>query len=121
MRRVSLKRQKLLRKVGPIRDAFRVELAICERCLRRSPILHEIARGCTRSQSLTARFAILGLCDPGCHQIVGEWPRARQLALVRLRRPNDFDLEAYWELIRRRSPDLDEVMFWVEKLKEELP
>ena len=120
MRRVSLKRQRLLRKVGPIRAAFADELKTCEWCRKRRPIIHEIARGSTRVQALTARFATLGLCHPQCHDLVGSWCRAKQLALLLIWRPMDFDLEAYWNLIRRRTPDIEEVLEWRDKLLEEL-
>ena len=120
MRRVSPKRQRLLKIVGPIREAIRRELQLCEYCRKRSPILHEISRGGTRKASLDKRFAILGLCHPACHELVGGWCRAKQLALLLIRRPQDFDLKAYWELIRRRTPDIEEVLEWRDKLMEEL-
>lgn len=120
MRRVSKKRQILISKVKPFRDQFRMELGRCEYCGSRRLVLHEIARGCDRARALDKRYAILGLCDPGCHQLVGGWPRAKQLALLYIRRPYDWDLPAYHALIARKSPDLSEVLDWVEILMKEL-
>jgi hypothetical protein len=122
MRRVSKKRRKLLAEVGPIREQLRLELGArgCERCGKTQGVLHEISRGPDRSRSLTIRGCLLFLCDPGCHQTVGAWPRAKQLALVLLRRPAHFDLPNYWAIIHRRTPDLEEVLAWVPILKQEL-
>lgn len=120
MRRFSLKRQKLNRQVEKFRAAFRAELKVCEWCQKKKPVLHEIARGTAdRKKAMDKRYAILGLCDPGCHQGVGLWPRAKQLALLALRRPHDFDLEAYWQLIRRRTPDQEEVDRYLQELCHE--
>ena len=60
------------------------------------------------------------VCDPGCHERIGNgWPKAKQLALLRLRRPADFDLETYnhWAVARVTEDDVAE---WTEKVKEEL-
>ena len=120
MRRVSKKRRALLSKINPWREQFKLELGRCEYCGKRRLVLHEIARGCDRSRALDKRYALLGLCDPGCHQRVGDWPRAKQLALLYMRRPYDFDLPSYHALIARKTPDLSEVLDWVEVLMEEL-
>jgi len=62
---------------------------------------HEIARGPSRQAALDKRFAILVLCYL-CHvdRIHGneDWPEARQLAVVKRSRPQDFDLAAYNKL-----------------------
>lgn len=121
MRRVSKKRARRLSEVEGFRAALRMEIGRCERCGKRQVILHEIARGCDRQRSLDKRYAILGLCDPGCHQVVGDWPRAKQLALLLIRRPYDFDLPSYQALISRKHPDIDEVLLWVDILQGELP
>jgi hypothetical protein len=120
MKRVSSRRRKRISEVAPFREAFKLE-GPCERCGgRRHLIIHEIARGCDRSKALDKRYAILRLCDPGCHQIVGAWPRSKQLCLMYCKRPYDFDLPKYHALIARRHPDLAEVLEWVEPLMEEL-
>ncbi len=112
MRRFSLKRQKRNREVKQFRDDFRKEIKLCEHCQKR-PVqaIHEIARGSHRQKALDKRYAILRLCDPGCHQEVGGWPICKQLALLALRRPNDYDLDAYWQLTSRRFPEFKDVLW----------
>lgn len=122
MRRMSKKRRARLKEVAQFRQDFRAELGKCEWCQKKKPILHEIARGTAdRKKALDARYAILGLCDPGCHQIVGEWPRAKQLALLLLRRPKDFDLPAFHAMCDRNWPQIEDVLSWAEQLQGELP
>lgn len=120
MRRVSKKRQKRLSEVKVFRENLRFEIKWCERCGRLGVVLHEISRGPDRARSLDQRCAILGVCDPGCHQVVERWPRAKQLALLYMRRPYDFDLPRYHAIIGRITPDQEEVLEWVEPLMEEL-
>jgi hypothetical protein len=118
MRRVSKKRAKLNKVAKAWREAFQEELRVCEWCLKRRPIIHEIARGtANRRKAFITRFATLGLCDPGCHQEVGLWPPAKQLALLRLRRPADFCLPSYWALTARRWPYEEEVQAFYDQLK----
>lgn len=59
---------------------------------------HEIARGVHRQKALDKRYAILVVCPP-CHDDVDGWSEARQLAVLRRSRPQDFDLDAYNALI----------------------
>lgn len=120
MRRVSKKRAKRLSEVKVFREQLRLEIGRCELCRRSRVVLHEISRGPDRSRSLDKRCCILGLCDPGCHQVVERWPRAKQLALLYLRRPYDFNLPLYHATIARVAPDMSEVLDWVEILMEEL-
>lgn len=121
MRRVSKKRMALNAAAKEWRDDFKAELKRCEWCQRRVLAIHEIARGAAdRKKAMTTRYATLGLCDPGCHQIVGAWPRAKQLALLLWRRPSDFSLERFWALTARRSPDISEVLAYLDQLKEQV-
>lgn len=66
--------------------------------------VHEIARGPNREKALDQRYAVLVLCWR-CHveRVHGDedWPEARQLAVLKRRRPEDYDLAAYNTLIGR--------------------
>jgi hypothetical protein len=124
MRRVSKKRQQLMRKAKPIRDALRDEVGCCEACVftTRGPFdVHEICRGVHRAKALDKRFALLVVCRR-CHEELGsaaEWPEARQLALLAKRRPQDFDLAAYLELTSPRAPRRIEMKEVIEYMDEE--
>lgn len=78
--------------------------------------VHEIANGANRQKALDKPYATLVLCFL-CHEKLGgkgEWPEARQLAVLRRSRGNDFDLPAY-NLLVGRGPDrvtLSEVDAW---------
>ena len=120
MRRVSKKRAKLNKVAKEWREEFAMELKVCEWCRKRKPIIHEIARGSGhRLKAMVTRYATLALCDPGCHQEVGLWPRSKQLALLMLRRPSDFDLEAYYRLVARRWPYEEDILACYEELKND--
>lgn len=121
MKRVSSKRRKRISEVAPFRSAFKLEIGCCERCRKRRNLeIHEISRGnADRKKSLDKRYAILCLCRD-CHREMDHWSRAKQICLLYVRRPYDFDLNAFWILTCRRYPDLGEVMEWVEPLVEEL-
>jgi hypothetical protein len=120
MRRVSKKRAQLNKVAKAVRSQFQLDLGVCEWCRKRWPIIHEIARGtANRRKAFITRFATLGLCDPGCHQEVGSWPPAKQLALLKLRRPADYDLAAYHQLISRHWPYEEDVLAFYEELKDE--
>jgi hypothetical protein len=122
MRRFSPKRRKRISEVAPFREAFKLEVGRCELCgKRRGLVIHEIARGqADRQKALDKRYAILVLCDPGCHQKMDRLSRAHQLCLLYCRRPYDFDLNAYQILTCRRYPDLGDVMDLVETVMEEM-
>ena len=104
-----------------MRDALRAEVSGCEICgnAKRKLDIHEICRGPTRQRALDKRYAILAVCRP-CHDKLGsaaEWPEARQLALLKTRRPSDFDLGAYLELTSPRAPrriEIEDVLEWME-------
>lgn len=101
-------------------DAWRKERSKlpCDLCgtTRRKRSVHEIGRGVDRQKSLDKPYATLVLCETsgttmGCHQVIhSEWCRESELALLKLRRPDDFDLEAFYQLTSRRFPDLDSVL-----------
>ena len=109
MRRVSKKRQALMRKVKPMRDALRKEVGHCEICgtTRGTLDVHEIARGVHRESALDKRFALLVVCR-SCHDgklsSAEEYPEARQLAILARSRPVDFSLSSYIELTSPKAP-----------------
>ena len=120
MKAMSDKRRKLLDAGKAAREELRGRIKACEFCGKRRFVLHEIPRAGVRSHVIGLPSCILGLCDPGCHERIGNgWPKAKQLALLRLRRPADFDLETYnhWAVARVTEDDVAE---WTEKVKEEL-
>lgn len=68
--------------------------------------VHEIARGTHRQKAVDKRYATLVVCGV-CHERLGskaDWPEARQLAVVKFRRPKDYSLVAYNELVNPRAP-----------------
>ena len=100
---------------------LRAEIDRCEVCQQRpANALHEIPRAGVRSYIVGNPACILGLCDPGCHQLMDsqEWPKAKQVALLRLRRPHHFDLAAVnrW-LIGRVT--VEEVREWERVIVEQ--
>lgn len=120
MKRFSSRRRARLTEVAPFREAFKLEIGRCERCSKRRHLdVHEIARGIHRQAALDKRYALLCLCRT-CHDHVGVWGRAKQLAVLYVRRPYDFDLSAFHALTGRVFPDLGDVMEWVEPLMDEL-
>ncbi|HDY64795.1 MAG TPA: hypothetical protein ENH84_01005 [Phycisphaerae bacterium] len=69
---------------------------------------HEIACGTHRQKALDKPYALLVLCW-WCNGYVvtdkGAWPEARQLALLKRRSPEDYDLVAYNLLVNPRAPN----------------
>lgn len=123
MRPVSKKRQELMKRVKPIRDALREEVGRCEICeaSRVTLDVHEIGRGTCREACLGERCAMLVVCR-SCHDAklsqASEWPESKQLALLARRRPRDFSLERYLELTSPRAPmriEIAEVLQWMEE------
>lgn len=123
MRPVSKKRQALMRRVKPIRDALRTEVGHCEICERHRGALdvHEIGRGSWREACLGERCALLVVCRY-CHDAelssAAEWPESRQLALLARCRSQDFDLTKYLQLTSPRAMlriEIDEVLEWMEE------
>lgn len=117
LRTFSPKRIERLDEARGFRAAFAKRVRWCEGCCRPRKhwarcAVHEIARGPDRHKAQDKTYAILLLCDPGCHQSVGEWPRAKQLALLKLRRPREYDLAAYNALVGRQIADSDVDVYW---------
>ena len=113
MKRMSDKTRARFMEAKPVRDSLRESVGCCEVCDR--PFLsdwtmpfdvHEISRGVHRQKSLDKLFALLVVCRL-CHDSLGDagqWPEARQLALLAERRLHDWDLVAYLELTSPRAP-----------------
>lgn len=123
MRRVSNKRQELIKQVKPIRDGLRQEVGHCELCKTSRGILdvHEIGRGSFRESCLGERCALLVVCR-SCHDEklshVAEWPEARQLAILASSRPLDFNLARFLEITTPRAPrriEIHEVLSFMDE------
>ena len=122
MRRVSKRRLARNQEVAEWRQALRVRVGRCELCLK--PVkpeladVHELVVGCCRALALDKDYATLVL-HRACHIRMEAYPIARQMAYLYLHRPQDWDLEAYYTLTKRRWPDMEDVLKWVRKLKGE--
>ena len=69
--------------------------------------VHEIANGVNRQAALDKPFALLVLCWYCNGHVVtdkGQWPEARQLAVLLEKAPEDYDLVAYNYLINPNAP-----------------
>ncbi len=79
--------------------------------------VHEICRGCHRSKALDKPFALLVVCFK-CHEFRlssrAEWPESRQLAVLKRRRPEDYDLGLFNKLVGwgPRRVTAEEVAAW---------
>lgn len=115
---MSRKRSELMREVAPIRTTLIDEVGKCEICgaspdrPRRQPELsqlccHEISNGPNRWKSLGKRYCLLVLCWH-CNQEVCNkklWPEARQLSILKWRRPEDYSLVCYNAVVNERAPN----------------
>jgi len=120
IKNASTKRRKRNAEVKPFRQAFTLEVGCCELCGQGGLLdVHEISGGWARSKALDKRYAILALCR-GCHTVVEQepalWSVPRQIALLRARRPHDFDLVAINKLLTRQV-DLESVEFAAELIR----
>jgi hypothetical protein len=121
MKRRSDKRQQREAEAQPWRDAKILEVNCCEVCRWKPRTLHrlgpaylcvhEIASGADRQKALDKAYAVLVVCNY-CNTTIHGWPKERQLAVLLLRRPADFDLDAFNEL-RGRRYDKDRVAEWL--------
>lgn len=108
----SKKRRIRWSQVETWRKAFKTKVGRCELCLMPSTADHldidEIARGPCRQLALSAPFAIL-VVHRHCHSLIQGWSRQRRLALLMIARPEDYDLEAFWDLTKRKFPEQTDV------------
>jgi len=113
MRRESKKTAARRRACKPFRETLKHEVGRCEICghdpnrVRPGWVswvlhVHEIARGSHRQKALDKPFAVLVVCYR-CHSerldSRAEWPEARQLAALKVSRPQDYDLPAFNTLV----------------------
>lgn len=114
MRPMSDRRRRREEAARPVREALKARVRRCEVCLeRREPwqlAAHEIglARGGLRQKALDQLYALLLVCRSpfpvDCHRLTQNEPEARQLARLRLSRPQDYDLTAFLRLTRPNAP-----------------
>jgi hypothetical protein len=120
MRRVSKKRQALNSQVVHWREQFRESVGRCEKCLTPcSPEnldVHELVPGYVRAKSLDKRYAVMAV-HRHCHTELEAMTIPHQMAYMIRARSKDFDLGAYWKLIGRRWPDMEHILYFLEKLK----
>lgn len=106
IRAVSKKRAKRNRVAKKVRAEFCRQIGACELCEQVTIDLagHEIPRG-NRVAAFTESCAMLALCNE-CHRTIHDfpalWPKVKQAALLMLRRPGDWDLEALNRLLIAR-------------------
>ena len=70
--------------------------------------VHEIANGPHRQKALDKPFATLVLCWWCNGNVVTDkarWPQARQLAVLKRRAPQHYDLAAFNDLVNPRAPN----------------
>lgn len=87
---------------SPLRPNRRLPIGMSQLCV------HEIANGPLRNKAQDKPYATLVVCW-ACNAELNNkgrdgWPEPRQLAVLALSRPQDFDLRAYNELVNPRAP-----------------
>lgn len=109
MRRSTPKRAAEDRIAKKWREEFARIVGRCEWCNKWGGAVHEIPRAGVRKYVYTNPACVLLLCDPGCHQIVGNWPKAKQAALLYLRRPGHYRIDVLnrWLVAAVSQEDVD--------------
>lgn len=121
MRRVSPKRRQRIDATADWRKQLAIDVGRCEFCgLRDIFEVHEVARGTSRDDALDQAYAVLVLCRD-CHRtlerLAGDDQRALGLVLLRRNRPDDFNLQAFYDLTQRNNfPSRELVKRWAERL-----
>jgi hypothetical protein len=119
LKNASDKRRKRNAEVRDFRMELVQQVGKCDLCCKASDTLccHEIPRG-SRAMAYSEACAILILCN-GCHEFIhanGDlWPKLRQAALLKIRRPGAWNLNKLNSLLIAKL-DADDVDFAVEKL-----
>jgi hypothetical protein len=109
MKRNTAKTAALYAAADEARRELRARIHGCERCGATGFALHEICRAGLRRYVAGLPSCVIAVCDPGCHQEVSGWPRAKQLALLLINRPQDYNLQTYnrWAVARVTPEDVD--------------
>lgn len=122
MRRISAKRRALYDQVREYREHFRWEVGRCEVCLEKAGPsvldVHELVPGNHRHKALDKPYAILAV-HRNCHNYIETLTIPHQLAYLLRSRPNDYHPEKYYELIGRRWPATEHVIYFLERLDHE--
>lgn len=109
MRRVSERRRERNDDVREFRAALVKEFGACMVCgSRRDLACHEILNGPLRNKTLNEPCSLLVACwscNSGPLNRKGEWPVARQLAVLRVKAPHYFDLERFNWLRNPNAPN----------------
>lgn len=131
--RESDKRQSRRKQVGPFRNALIEATGECMLCgtspgmprhyLHQLNLLccHEILNGPLRDKVLDERSCLIVACwhcNGTSLNEKGEWPLARQLAVIKFKAPDRYDLNRVLELRNPRAMKFvteDEVDEWVER------
>jgi hypothetical protein len=108
------KRAAIDRKAKPVRDALVERVGVCEYCgqpaYSNNPLVaHEVTGGGIRAKSQAQPCGQLVLHYWNCHPKIHTFSKAKQLAILKHRRQEDFDIEAYYLLIDRRFPDEEDI------------
>lgn len=69
--------------------------------------MHEIANGALRRKAWDKPYATLVVCWHCNGELMdkGKWPQARQLAVLKEKAPDQYDLEAFNHLVNPNAPN----------------
>ena len=119
MKKISRKRADLLRSVEPFRRALRIRVSRCEFCLKtanpHSLDVHELVPGYLRALALDKVYATLCVTRL-CHQQIERLTIPNQMAYLLRSRPESFNIELYWKLMRRQWPSMEEILYFLAKI-----
>lgn len=108
MRRQSKKFRSRALEVKALRQALIAEHPFCMGCgVNHHLACHEIAGGATRQAFLDQPCGILILCNYcNCGEFTDNtlWPKARQLALLKVLKPHWYDLKKFLSIYRPNAP-----------------
>jgi len=135
MRRMSAKFRARAKEAKPVRDRLVARAGCCMICgaSQKRPkhhlaalnqlVCHEISNGPLRQKSLDKPFCILVLCAYcNQHEVEdkGKWPQSRQLAVLKDKSPENYDLTSFNFLVNPNAPrriEQHEVDYWVKQHK----
>ena len=91
----------------------------CEFCSEFHPLeQHHIAQGVDRAAAGDNPACSIWICQD-CHTWIQGVRDCRPigLAIIKIRRPDDYDLEEFYRVTNRRFPDAASVKKWVKRLR----